>query len=96
LQAKKIYGQQDRLAIRSFSEGWWSRWGLLRLEIQLKKCCKSVIYPELWHVMAQRLLTSDVDLLGNKWGKPSFAGKKRGILNAKQPISKRESNHHPY
>jgi len=23
-------------------------------------------------------------------------GKKRGSLNAKQPISKRESNHHPY
>ena len=23
LQAKKIYGQQDKLAIRSFSERWW-------------------------------------------------------------------------
>ena len=74
---------------------WWSRCGLFRSEIQLKKCCKSVIYPELWHVMAQRHQTSGIDFLGNKWGKSSFAGKKRGILNAKQPISKRESNHHP-
>ena len=42
--------------------------GDLRSEIQLKKCCKFVIYPELWHVMAQRHQTSGIVFLGNKWG----------------------------
>ena len=45
-----------------------SRFGLFRSEIQLKKCCKFVIYPELWHVMAQRHQTSGIVFLGNKWG----------------------------
>ena len=37
--SKKIYGQQDGLAIRSFSEGWWSRWERPMFLFVAQICC---------------------------------------------------------